>query len=62
MRDLYYSQLINLLSSTYTVSVPVRGMRDLYLSTLAPLRSASVVSVPVRGMRDLYSTLGTLKR
>ena len=36
------------------VSVPVRGMRDLYKADRGFLPPAGIVSVPVRGMRDLY--------
>ena len=38
------------------VSVPVRGMRDLY-ERKPHYEHQALVSVPVRGMRDLYNKI-----
>ena len=55
MRDLY--ELLGMKVNRKLVSVPVRGMRDLYSDSSA-LLFPYPVSVPVRGMRDLYEIEG----
>ena len=37
-----------------SISVPVRGMRDLYEDEVIEEKTEKIISVPVRGMRDLY--------
>ena len=43
------------------VSVPVRGMRDLYILDVVIIPRNKEVSVPVRGMRDLYQVSTAIK-
>ena len=54
MRDLYETAELWNKKGGILVSVPVRGMRDLYFPPAGTSAAETAVSVPVRGMRDLY--------